>query len=81
MKVALATPETVLYEGDATSLTAPGSEGYLQILDHHTPLICLLQQGRVTLVTPTQTLTYMITGGLLEVSHNTATLLADSLSS
>jgi F-type H+-transporting ATPase subunit epsilon len=76
----LATPEQVLFEGDVLSLIAPGSEGYLEILANHAPIITSLMAGTVTITDKGhKKTTYPISGGLLEAAKNQASLLADSV--
>lgn len=79
MKLSLATPEKVIFEGDITSLTAPGTLGYFQILEGHAPLLTTLRSGTLTFTALDQTHTYLISGGILECAHNEIHLLADSL--
>jgi F-type H+-transporting ATPase subunit epsilon len=77
----IATPEKVAYDDEVESVTVPGSLGYMQILINHASLISSLRPGNVTFVTKNQERrNYTISGGFFEVSHNKATLLADSLS-
>ena len=54
MKLSLATPEKVIFEGEVTSLIAPGTLGYFQILPSHAPLLTTLRSGTVTFITPDQ---------------------------
>ena len=69
-----------LYEGEVTSLVAPGTEGYLGVLAHHAPLITGLIPGTVTYrTTDGESAEQRITGGFLEVSHNEAVILVDDL--
>ena len=79
MKLALATPETVVFEGAVSTLTAPGELGYFQILPNHAPLLTTLKEGKLTFSTRSGTSHYTITGGFLEFAHNEITLLADSI--
>lgn len=68
------------FEDQAESVVAPGELGYLGILRNHAPLITTLQPGRLAWRTDAgQTHTRMIGDGLLEVQHNTVTILTKSL--
>ncbi|MFH1585084.1 MAG: hypothetical protein ABIB12_03095 [Patescibacteria group bacterium] len=40
-----------LFAGEASALTVPGTEGQLQILVDHAPLISLLQEGELRIRT------------------------------
>jgi len=74
------TPSRREFAGQAVSLVAPGSEGYLGILAHHAPLITVLQPGHLDVrLAGGETTSYHVTGGFLEVSANHATVLADTL--
>ncbi len=80
MKLSLATPQELLFEGEVSAVRAPGILGYFQILNNHAPLLTILQKGTVTLSTPTETLEYSITGGILEIIRGEILLLVDGLS-
>lgn len=77
--LSLLTPEKSFLEAEVTSITAPGSEGYLGILAHHAPLITALVPGKLTVKTVDGETIYAVSGGFLEVSDNKATILADAL--
>ncbi len=66
---------------DAVSIRAPGELGYLGILYNHAPLVTTIQLGTFTWRTPSGE-TRSLLGGpvLLEVSHNTLTLLTSTVS-
>lgn len=76
----LAIPEKVILDEDVESLIAPGSEGYLEILTSHAPILTTLKEGKLT-VTDKEKKKRMwwVSGGVLEVFHNKATLLADAV--
>ncbi len=79
-KLSIVSPEKVLYEDMVESVVAPGSEGYLGILSNHAPLITSLKVGKLEIRdSKNRELTAAISGGFLEVSNNTATILADSV--
>ncbi len=74
------TQEKSVVDTTAVSVVAPGSEGYLGIWKDHAPLVTALQPGRLSVkTTPDHEIDYSISGGFLEVSHNTVTILADAL--
>ncbi|MDD5440097.1 MAG: F0F1 ATP synthase subunit epsilon [Candidatus Omnitrophica bacterium] len=79
--VSIATPERVVYHGDAGSLMVPAKYGYLQVLAHHAALIASLIPGEITVQDNTgQNKTFSLKGsGFLQVSHNTAKVLLDNL--
>lgn len=75
----LVTPQRLLFEGPASYVLAPGSEGYLGILAHHAPLITALMPGKLEVKDPHGALTvYAVSGGFLEVAGNRVTALADA---
>ena len=47
MNVEIITPETTLYEGEASYVFLPGSDGSLGVMNNHAPLISSLKKGTV----------------------------------
>jgi F-type H+-transporting ATPase subunit epsilon len=79
-KLSVVTPEKTVFEREAVSIIAPGSEGYLGILTNHAPLITALIPGKLTVTDASgQDTDYALSGGFLEVSHNLVTILADAI--
>ncbi len=78
--LSIVTPEKVFFEEEIRSLVVPGSEGYLGVLSNHAPLITALKPGKIEFRDAADRIRVMaVSGGFLEVSHNTATLLADAV--
>ena len=79
-RLAVLTQEKTTVDETVSSVTAPGTEGYLGILRDHAPLVTQLMPGKLTVkdLNGNETV-YAISGGFLEVSHNTVTLLAESI--
>ena len=76
----IVTPENIFYEGEVTSLIAPGSEGYLGVLTDHAPLITGLVPGKLTVKDEKcQEVNFAISAGFMEVFKNQVTILADSI--
>ena len=79
-KLLVLTPERRVFEGVVEYLSAPGTEGYLGVLADHAPLATGLAPGTLTLRVPGGAeQTYAVSGGILEVGNNQATVLADEI--
>lgn len=79
-RLSVITQARTLLTDEVTSVTAPGSEGYLGIWANHAPLVTMLVPGRLTIKDlQGNEKVYSISGGFLEVSRNVVTLLADSV--
>jgi F-type H+-transporting ATPase subunit epsilon len=79
MFLEILTPEKKIFEGNVNSITFPGSDGSFQVLDHHAPLISLLNQGVVEYKSKEASQQLVITGGVVEVLKNKVVLLADGI--
>ncbi|HVP35372.1 MAG TPA: F0F1 ATP synthase subunit epsilon [Terriglobales bacterium] len=78
--LSIVTPEKTFYEEEASSLIAPGIEGYLGILTDHAPLITALVPGKLTVKNSKGPEVIMaVSGGFLEVLKNKVVILADSV--
>lgn len=78
MKLEIVTPDKKLFEGEAKSLTVPGSEGSLGILDYHAPMIASLKKGTVKITdSSSQVHKFEIKGGVVEVLKNNVIVLAE----
>ncbi len=79
-KLVIVTPEQIIYDGEVSSIVAPGDLGYLGILADHAPIITSLTTGKLEVTDPNGAKnTMMISGGFMEVVKNTATILVDSI--
>ena len=76
MTVEILTPDVVLYEGDATYVSLPGSDGSLGILNNHAPLVTTLREGEVVVKNDKDEQTFAVKGGTVEVLNNHVTILA-----
>lgn len=80
--LSIVSPEKIFLEEQVISTSAPGSEGYLEILTDHAPLITSLMPGKLTLIDQNKEKKYCaISGGFLEISKNKLSILADAIES
>ena len=75
----LATPDALIYQGDVTALVVPAAEGYLGVLAGHAPLCAALTTGKLRFdPVGAQSRWFTVSGGLLDVDRDHATILADA---
>jgi F-type H+-transporting ATPase subunit epsilon len=75
----IVTPARVVFQGEVTSFSAPGTLGGFQVLYNHAPLLSSLEVGvlKVRDLEGHDTL-YATGGGFVEVKDNRAVVLAES---
>ncbi len=67
LKVSVISPEKVLFEGSARSVSAPAFDGEMGILPMHAPLMTLLGKGMLRLETAEGERRFSVQGGFLQV--------------
>ena len=67
LKVSVISPEKVLFEGSARSVSAPAFDGEMGILPMHAPLMTLLGKGTLRLGTAEGERRFDVEGGFLQV--------------
>jgi len=79
MKLNIITPDKVLYAGDNVHLVQlPGVDGSFEIMNHHAPLISVLQKGKIKVeIKGEYPLFFEINGGVIEVMENRVQILAE----
>ncbi|MEO8534534.1 MAG: F0F1 ATP synthase subunit epsilon [Flavobacterium sp.] len=93
MTLEIVSPEAKLFSGVVTSVTLPGVDGSFQILNHHAPIVSILEKGTIKIVAPSfsfsketagkftkvddQTYTLDIVSGTIEMKDNKIIVLAD----
>ena len=79
-KISISTPEKTLFEGEISSLVAPGEMGYFGVLVDHAPLIANLAPGKIIIKDgPSQPTVFNCKStGILEVLKNNVNILVDS---
>jgi len=79
MKLSIITPDSIVFEGDATAVTVPGTAGSFQILKDHAAIISTLEDGKVIIQQGKDERTLSIKGGVVEAKHNVVTILAEGI--
>lgn len=77
MQFSLLTPEGELFSAQVDEVTAQGSEGELGILPDHIPLVTSLKVAPLQIKANGQESRFAIYGGMLQVSQDKVTVLAD----
>ncbi len=80
MNIEIITPDKEVYSGKVKSVQVPGSDGSLQILKNHAPLISTLGKGKIKVVEQDDTEKFFdIDQGVIEVLQNKLILLAEKI--
>ncbi len=74
----IVTQERIVFSEDVDMVVAPGVDGVLGILPHHSPLLTTLQFGELLIRKGGQEQSFAIGGGILEVRPDHVTVLADA---
>jgi len=78
MNIEIVTPDTVIFEGEASLVQLPGIDGSFEILNNHAPLISVLKAGTIKIILADKnTKTFDIKGGVVEINHNKLMILAE----
>jgi F-type H+-transporting ATPase subunit epsilon len=78
IRLDIVTAERLVFSEDVDVVVAPGVEGQLGILPHHTPLMTMLQPGELRVRKAGAELSLAISGGFLEVRPDRVIILADA---
>tara|TARA_B100000745_G_scaffold299693_1_gene251123 strand:+ start:745 stop:996 length:252 start_codon:yes stop_codon:yes gene_type:complete len=76
LKLTISRVNGPIFDGEVTAVSVPGSQGDMQILANHEPLISPLRKGTVTIhKADGSEESHLIEAGTLEISDNHATVL------
>ena len=76
MYVEVITPDQKLFAGEASLVRLPGATGSFEILKNHAPIISMLIEGNVKIISGDETINIGISGGMAEVNDNNVIVLA-----
>lgn len=93
MILEIVSPESVLFNGEVTSVSLPGVNGSFQVLNNHAPIVSILKNGTVKVTAPSfvlnkdveqkftiidkQNFTLEVSSGTIEMKDNKIIVLAD----
>ncbi len=78
MNVEIITPDTNIFNGEASLIQLPGVDGLFEVLHNHAPMIAALGEGKVKIKKDNGETEYFdIDGGVLEVKENKVLVLAE----
>ena len=78
IRLDIVTAEKLVYSEEVDMVTAPGIEGELGVLPHHTPLLTILKPGELRIKKGGEEIAMVVSGGFLEVFPNKVIILADA---
>ncbi len=78
MRLGIYSLKKVLYQGSAKAINCKTEAGEITVLEHHRPLISVLQKGVIKITDEKEKDHYIqVDGGFLEVSNNDARLIVE----
>jgi F-type H+-transporting ATPase subunit epsilon len=81
-KLQIITPNKIVFQDEATSVSAPGTVGGFQILHNHAPFISTIEIGELKVKDKNgKDALYATSGGFVEVKENTVVVLAETVES
>ena len=76
MKLTISKIDSILWSGEAESVSVPGSDGVLTILSHHMPIITNLKAGNIVVKSKDGKVDeFSVTTGFLEVGKQETVIL------
>ena len=78
-KLQIITPNRIIFQDEASSVSAPGTQGGFQILYNHAPFISTIEVGELKVKDKNgKDLMFATGGGFVEVKDNTVVVLAET---
>lgn len=79
MKVSIISPNKTLFSGEAALVSLPGVSGNFTVLDHHAPIVSVLEKGEIGIAMEENgdKSTFEIKSGFIEVHDNNVTVCVE----
>ena len=78
MILEIVSPEATLFKGEVASVTLPGVDGSFQILNNHAPIVSILKEGLIKIVSQSINFDKQVADRFSKVDNNTYTLAINS---
>ena len=80
MLLEIITPDKKIFSGEVKLVQVPGLDGSFEIMHKHAPIISIIGQGKVKVITEAgENKFFEVKGGVVEVKDNKIILLAERL--
>lgn len=79
LRLEIYTPNGVLFNGEVTSVSLPGTKGIFTVLYNHGAIISSLTEGIIKYVIDDKDLTINVNGGFVEVKNNIVTVCLETM--
>ena len=79
MQLDIVTPDKKVFSGKISGVKVPGSDGAVELLNNHAPIISTLEKGAVRIKTKDGEQNIEIDGGILEMLNNKIIILAEAV--
>jgi len=81
MTLEILTPEQAVFSGEVYGVQLPGISGLFEVLDKHAPLVSALKAGNLKILKDkSNSVSYTIQSGFVEVLNNKTTVLVEGAS-
>ncbi len=77
LSVALITPQSNVYQGEADMVVVPAWDGKLGVLRGHAPMMALLGKGEMRVVLDGRERSFDVDGGFLQVAEDSVSVLSE----
>lgn len=77
LTVAIISPESTVFEGEADMVVAPAWDGEVGVLRGHAPMLVLLGEGVMRLTRGREEQRFNVAGGFMQVADDVVTVLSE----
>lgn len=79
MYLEIISPDKIIFKGEVSQVTLPGTQGRFTVLHRHAPIISTLNTGEIVYLVQDTENKLRISSGLVEVNNDKVTVCVDAL--